>query len=255
MIRFCANIDWLFTEFPFLDRFQAAKDCGFAAIETLFPYDHALEGLIRAKERAGIGVALINMPAGDRAAGELGWAAVAGGEARFAADLDRAFDYAVALKAERLHVLAGMTATPDAAVFRANLAQAAARAARHGMGVTIEPLNSRDRPGYALSMTNDAIGHIDAVGAPNLKLQFDSYHVTIMEGDAVARFKALAPRVGHIQVSHLDGRGPPGPGAIDFSELFAAIEASGYAGWIGCEYKPPGPTRASLGWGREFGLG
>ncbi len=247
MPRFAANLTLMFTEVPFLGRFAAAAEAGFRAVEFVSPYDHPPEAIRAELDRHGLALALFNTPAGDWAAGERGMAAVPGAEARFEADLARALDHAAVLAPERLHVMAGIAQGPAArATYLANLAKAAAAAP--DLTLTIEPINHRDMPGYHLARTDDARAVIAEVGAPNLRLQLDLYHAQIMEGDLTERIRALAPITAHVQIAGVPGRAEPDTGELALEPLMAALDATGYAGWVGCEYRPAGETRAGLGW-------
>jgi hydroxypyruvate isomerase len=257
VLRFSANLSFLFDELPFLERFGAAARAGFEAVEFAFAYDHEPEDIAGAAHAAGVEVVLINLPPGDLAAGDRGLAAVPGREKDFAEALATALRYAEALECPRLHAMAGVV--PEGlsdedceATFVANLAMAAAHAADQGRDVMIEPINRIDMPGYALSYQDQARRVIREVGAANLKLQFDAYHCQIMEGDLARRFERHLPLIGHVQIADNPGRHEPGTGEINFTYLLRQMERLGYAGWIGCEYKPKDGTEQSLGWMNEF---
>jgi hydroxypyruvate isomerase len=255
MPRLAANLSFLFTEVAFLDRFAAAAQAGFRGVEFLFPYDWPAATLRARLDAQGLEQVLFNLPPGDFAAGERGIAAIPGREAEFEAGVVTALTYARALSCKRLHAMAGLDsrgARRD--TYLANLRRAADMAAADGVTILIEPINQRDMPGYHLSRTEDALGVIAAVGAPNLALQLDLYHRHIVEGgveEAVARH---APRAGHIQIAAPPDRGEPDAGEIDYRRVLAAIDASGYQGWVGCEYKPRGETTAGLAWVTRCGL-
>ncbi len=250
MPRFAANLSMMFTERPFLERFDAAAAAGFEAVEFLFPYDHKPAEIRGALDRNGLKLALFNLPPGNWEAGERGLASLKGREAEFRASVDRALDYAAVLDPERLHVMAGLAQGAEArATYIANLAHAAESA--EGRRLCIEPINSRDMPGYHLSTSADALTVLDAVGAGNLGLQFDFYHAQIMEGDLTRRLERLMPRIAHVQIAGVPERHEPDTGELNYPHLFAALDRLGYDGFVGCEYRPAGRTEDGLGWFRR----
>jgi hydroxypyruvate isomerase len=262
MLRFCANVSTLFTDRPLLQRFAAARAAGFSAVEIQFPYAEPAEAIAQALHDNGLSLQLMNLPAGDWAAGERGMASHPGREAEFREGVARAVDYARVLNAPRLHCLAGLQpAGVGAAQAREtlvnNLRFAAAAFAAEGRTLMVEPINTFDVPGYALSTVDDAIALIEAVGAPTLKLQYDLYHQQRMRGELIATLKQRLPHIGHIQIADNPGRGEPGTGEIAWTTVFAAIESSGYAGWVGLEYFPldkaPRGTETGLGWLHALG--
>lgn len=247
MPRFCANLDFLFTERPFLDRFAAARAAGFQAVEILFPYDHAAPEIAARLADEGLTLALINTPAPDWAEGGRGTAARPGEAARFRAEFARARDLAARLGAEHVHVLAGCAAGAEArATYLDNLAWAADAAPDRTL--TIEPINPFDIPGYFLSRFEDAEDILDALNRPNLALQFDAYHARRIAGDAMGLWAQVGRRAGHVQVASTPGRHEPLAGEIDYPAFFARLDADGYAGWVSGEYRPRGRTEAGLGW-------
>ncbi len=253
MPKFAANLSMMFTEVPFLDRFAAAADAGFAAVEFLFPYEHAANDIAQALRARGLVNVLFNLPPGDWAAGDRGMAAIPGREAEFRDSVALALSYAAALSTPRLHAMAGVPpAGADRAACRdtyaANLAFAAAAAAREGVDLLIEPLNPRDVPGYFLSTQADAHAIREAVGAANLKVQMDLYHCQIVEGDIAMRLRRHLPHVGHIQIAGVPERHEPDTGELDYAYVFRLLDELGYAGWVGCEYRPAHGTVAGLGW-------
>jgi len=259
MPRFAANISLLFTEYPLLDRPSAAADAGFGAVEMQFPYDVPVADLLRATERAGIGFALFNLPVGDLLSGGPGLAAIAGREGQFRAAVAEAKLYVQALKPGAVNVLAGWPPveieydrTASLAALAGNLRYAAAAMAPLGARVVTEPINTIDRPRSLLSTSSAALEVLDAAGHANLGLQYDVYHMTLMEGDVLAALPRLMPCIGHIQFADVPGRHEPGTGEIDFTAVFAAIDSSGYRGWVGAEYAPSGKTTDSLAWLRQF---
>lgn len=247
MPRFCANLSWLFTELPLIERFAAAKAAGFEAVEILFPYEEPAALLAEAARLAGIPVALINCPPPNWTGGARGYAALPGGEARFEKDFDRALKFAGVLGARHLHLMAGAAEGPAArAAFLRNLRWAAARAPRQSL--TIEPINRTDMPGYFLADFREALEIVTAVGAPNLKLQFDAYHAQMIHGDVAAMWELCAAEVVHVQIAGAPGRNEPDEGEIDYPAFFAALDASGYRGWVSAEYRPRATTPGGLGW-------
>ncbi|MCP5370942.1 MAG: TIM barrel protein [Hyphomicrobiales bacterium] len=267
MPRLAANLSLLFTEEPFLDRFAAAAACGFAGVECLFPYDWPASEVARRLADHGLTQVLINAPPGDSEAGERGFAALPGREADFRDSLDRALDYAAAVGCGRVHVMSGVADPgtvpgtvpgPDPARLEAtlvaNLAWAAPVAAARGVTLMIEPLNTRDMPGYALTRSAQAARVIDAVGAPNLALQYDFYHMQIMEGDLTRTLAARLDMIGHVQFSGVPDRNEPDDSELDIHVLLARLDALGYGGWCGAEYRPRGDTRAGLAWARGYGI-
>jgi hydroxypyruvate isomerase len=257
--KFAANLSFIFQEVGFLDRFAAAAQCGFKAVEYLGAYDQRPETVAEALTGNGLTQALFNMPPGDWAAGERGLAALPGREQEFRAGVDLALTYAKATGCRLLHAMAGLWPEGrDRAEARrayvANMRYAADRLAPEGITVIIEPINTRDIPGYFLNTTSQAMAVINEVGRPNLQLQLDLYHVQIMEGDLAHRIRALAGRYPHIQIAGNPGRHEPDVGEINYPYLFDLLDEIGYAGWIGCEYRPKGETRAGLGWAAEWGI-
>ncbi len=260
MPRFAANLSFLFQDIPFLDRFEAARRAGFAGVEYLFPYEHSPAELAGHLQRLGLRQALFNMPPGDWAAGERGIAVLPGREREFAAGVEEALGYARALGCERVHAMAGVlpagVSRADAeTAYVANLKAAAARLAPHGIQVLIEPINTRDMPGYFLTTLEEARRIIDRVGHPNLLLQMDLYHAQIMGGDLATRIEAHLPATGHIQIANPPNRNEPDSGEVNYAYVFELIDSLGYGGWIGCEYKPRAGTVEGLGWARAYGIG
>lgn len=255
MPRFAANLSFMFMDLPFLDRFDAAAKAGFKGVEFMFPYAVPAAEIRARLDDNGLSLVLFNLPPGHWDKGERGFAALPGREYEFASAVDLALNYAEALGCPRLHVMAGLAthgATREAYV--ANLRMAASWAAPMGIDLVIEPINTRDMPDYFLTRTADARDVIAEVGAPNLGLQFDLYHRHMMEGGveaAIAEFGALAR---HYQCADPPDRGEPSLATLDYARLFRAIDASGYTGWIGCEYKPRSDTLAGLGWPAACGV-
>ncbi len=257
MLRFSANLTMLFTEAAFPARFARAAAAGFGAVECMFPYEWSRERLAAELERHRLELVLHNLPAGDWAAGERGIACLPGRESEFQDGVGLAVEYARALKCRRLNCLVGI-APEGAASGRlfetlvANLQFAADALNRAGIRLLVEPLNDRDVPGFFLNTTRDALSVIDAVGHPNLALQYDVYHMQRMEGDLIATLTARMDRIGHIQIADNPGRHEPGTGEINFDNLLAAIDAADYGGWVGCEYHPAGTTEKGLVWRQRY---
>jgi hydroxypyruvate isomerase len=257
MPRFCANISMLFAERPFPERFQAAARAGFAAVEIQFPYRWDASDLAARARAAGVEVVQINLPAGDADQGDRGIACDPARAGEFREGVGRALEYAKALGCRQMNCLAGIAppGLPEAALretFVANVRWAAAELARAGMTLLVEPINTRTIPGFWLNRSTQALVLIEEAGAPNLRLQFDFFHVHVMEGDIEAALTAAFGRIGHLQVADDPGRHEPGTGAIDFPALFERVDRLGYRGWIGAEYVPSGLTEETLGWARRW---
>jgi hydroxypyruvate isomerase len=247
----------MYQEVGFLDRFAAAAKDGFRAVEFMFPYAHPAAEVAARLRSAGLENVLFNLPPGDFERGERGLAALPGREAEFAASIGTALEYAEALGCPRLHVMAGIPgAGADRercrATYVSNLRLAASRAAAAGRDVLIEPINTRDIPGYFLNRQDDAQAIRAEVGAPNLKVQFDLYHCQIVEGDLAVKLKRDLAHIGHVQIAGVPERHEPDRGEVNYPFLFAHLDAIGYAGWIGCEYRPRAGTSAGLGWIRPY---
>jgi hydroxypyruvate isomerase len=258
MPRFAANLSLLYPELDFLDRFQAAAHDGFEAVEYLFPYAWPKEALAARLQAAGLQQVLFNAPPGDWDAGERGLACLPGRVAEFRAGFVQALDYAAALHCPRIHVMAGLAPAAAHAALQAtyasNLRWAAMQAALQGVTVLIEPINQRDMPGYFLSHQAQAHATVVAVGAPNLKVQMDLYHCQITEGDVAMKLRQYLPsgRVGHLQIAGVPERHEPDSGELNYPYLFALLDALGYDGWVGCEYRP---RRGAQARGTSDGLG
>ena len=255
MPRFSAHLSFLWQELPFLERFTAAKAAGFPAVECAVPEAPAAEARRRADE-LGLAFIGINTSFGEQYGGRTGLAALPGLESGFAADLGTALDYAAAVGARHIHVLSGVVegiaAQEAEATFLRNMETAIRMAESAGVMLLIEALNSRDRPGYFLSRSQEAFGLAERFASPHLKVMFDTYHTQIMEGDIVARLEANLDRIGHIQVSGVPGRSEPDHGELDHRWVFAAIDRLGWSGYVGCEYRPLTTTQAGLGWMRTL---
>ncbi|PIE11928.1 MAG: hydroxypyruvate isomerase [Rhodobacterales bacterium] len=247
MPRFCANLSMLFPDLPLPQRIGAARAAGFEAVEILFPYEVNSAELLGPLRQTGLPLALINGPPPSYAGGPRGFAAIPGGQARFAADLRRALRYVDALGAQHLHLMAGVAEGPKArAAFVENLRHAVQTAPAQSF--TIEPLNPADMPGYFLSDFDVAMDILDEIDAPNLHLQFDAYHAHRITGDVMGTWAKTRRRVAHVQIAGYPGRHEPTGGEIDYPEVFAMLDADGYDGWVSAEYNPKGDTVAGLGW-------
>ena len=258
MPRFAANLSMMYSEHAFLDRFAAAAGDGFRAVEFLFPYDFQAATIPKALHDNSLQQVLFNAPPGDFAGGERGIASLAGREDEFRSGFARALDYAAALACPRVHVMAGLaSAGADRAAMRRryvdNLAWAAERAAGAEVDVLIEPINTRDIPGYFLNRQDEAHAVVAEIGAPNLKVQMDLYHCQIVEGDVATKLRAHLPggKVGHLQIAGVPDRHEPDDGELNYAYLFEVIDSLGYDGWIGAEYRPAGATSSGLGWLRR----
>ena len=260
MPKFAANLTTLFTEVSFLDRFEAAASSGFKAVEFLFPYDWPVNEVKAALNCADLPALLINTPPGDWEAGERGLAALPGREEEFRQELARALEYAHVLNVGMLHVMAGVQSADcsyeeSEEVFRKNLAYAASQAAALSIGITIEPINDRDVPGYFLTNMEQAIGILTSLGLEHVHLQLDIYHLQVMEGRLSERICEVIDFVRHIQISGCPGRHEPDDlQEINYPYLFGLLDRLGYDGWVSCEYQPRGSTREGLGWGSKYGL-
>lgn len=253
MPRFAANLSMLFSEHPFLDRFEAAAAAGFEAVEYLFPYDYDVTELKACLDRYGLSQALFNAPPGDWTAGERGIACLPGREQEFMAGIEQALGYATVLGNRHIHVMAGLLpadlAYDEAHVcYIDNLKRAARRARQQAVTLLIEPINYVDMPGYFISLQEDAVDLIDEIDEPNLRLQFDCYHCQVMQGNVVETFRSLLPYIGHVQIAGVPGRHEPDIGELHYPYIFEQFEACGYGGYIGCEYRPRTDTREGLGW-------
>ncbi len=256
MPRFAANLAYMFTEHPPMERFGAAAAAGFKAVELQFPYDLAPSAVKAELARHGLTMLGINTPPGRREAGEFGLAAAAGREVDFGVLFRQALDYTLAIGGCQIHCLAGKVA-PEARpaaekVFIRNLADAADLAARHDINLLIEPINPRDRPDYFLTRAEHAADIIAKVERPNVRIQFDFYHAQIVGGDLIRRFEKHLPHVGHVQIAAVPSRHEPDEGEVSYPAIFEALDRVGYSGWVGCEYNPRARTQDGLGWLRSL---
>ena len=251
MPRFAANLSMMFNEVPFLDRFKAAADAGFDAVEFLFPYDFPVDDVGDALRRNGLTQALFNLPPGNWEGGERGFAALPDRFADLQNSIQKALPYAAATGVKRLHMMAGIADRRDqkaAASFRRAVAWTAEALAKHHIDVVIEPINARDVPGYFLNDFDFALDLIHDMKLPNLKLQFDIYHRQIAHGDVTMALRAMMPLIGHIQIASVPSRNEPAGEELSYPFLFDELDRLGYAGFVGCEYRPKGKTLDGLGW-------
>ena len=257
MPKFAANLSMLFTELPFLDRFEAAAKADFKAVEFLFPYAWPAEEIKQRLDANGLKLVLHNLPAGNWEAGERGIACHPDRIEEFRTGVATAITYAKALGVGQLNCLAGKApAGVSDAVLRqtlvANLAYAAHELKQAGLRLLMEPINTFDIPGFYVSGTAQALALLDEVGADNAFVQYDIYHAQRMEGELAATMQKQLARIGHIQLADNPGRNEPGTGEINYPFLFAHLDRIGYDGWIGCEYKPATTTEAGLGWRQQL---
>ena len=258
MIRFSANLGFLWPDRPLIERIAAAGRAGFKAVELHFPYDTPPTATKAACAEAGVALLGINTNVDPRPGGHLGLAAVPGREADFATLIDQSIAYQVEAGGTAIHVMAGRVGEAERAAgtetLVKNLTIAADKAAPHGLTLLLEPLNPNDNPGYFYSTVEPIVAVIERVGAPNLKLMFDAYHVGRAEGDVLTRLRAYWNHVGHVQIAAVPSRAEPDEGELNFPAIFAALEELGYAGWIGAEYKPRGDTNTGLVWAEKLGF-
>ena len=251
MPQFAANLTMLFTELPFLARFDAAAKAGFRAVEFLFPYDFAADQLAALLRDNGLEQALFNLPPGDWNAGERGLAALPERRDEYRESVAKALRYAVALKTPCLHVMSAIADKTNAralAAYQDALHFACTAATPHGIDILIEPINPRDMPGYFLNDFNFAAQLIEDMALPNLKLQYDIYHRQIIHGDVMMSLEKLMPIIGHVQIAAVPKRHEPLTGELDDARIFRHLDALGYKGFVGCEYRPANGTVNGLAW-------
>lgn len=254
MPKLAANLSMLFPEIDFLDRFAAARAAGFRAVEYQFPYAWPARQVADAARAAGLQVVLHNLPAGDMAAGERGIACLPGREAQFREAVEQAMEYATAVNCPRVNCLAGL-APRDARhsdTLVANVRHAARRLGEAGIQLLVEPINTRSVPGFFLTGSAQALEVLNAVGEGNAFLQYDVFHMQVMEGDLARSIERLLARIGHIQIADVPERHEPGTGEINFDFLLRHLDAIGYSGWVGCEYNPRGDTLEGLRWAKPY---
>jgi 2-dehydrotetronate isomerase len=255
MPKFAANLSFLFTELPFLDRFEAAAKAGFKAVEYLNPFEAPKADIAARLKAHGLTQALFNMAHGDWTKGERGMSAIPGRSAEFEQAVTAAIDCAQAFGCQRLFAMAGLRHHgAERKTYVENLRTAARMCAPHGIDVIIEPINTRDIPGYFLNLTEDARSIIHEVGAPNVGLQFDIYHRQVMQGDVIMAIREFGHLARHYQIANPPDRSEPDEGEINYRSVFAEIDRSGFTGFVGCEYKPRAGTVAGLGWAQRCGV-
>ncbi|MEM9096979.1 MAG: TIM barrel protein [Pseudomonadota bacterium] len=248
-MKFSANLGFLWTELSLPDAIRAAAAAGFDAVECHFPYDQDPGAIRSALEETGLPMLGLNTIRGDLSSGEFGLSALPGREADARAAIDQAISYALEIRCQNIHVMAGRATGAEARnAYRAALTYAAEKAAAHGLGVLIEPINTRDVAGYHLSMVEDGAELIQDIAAPNLRLMLDCYHTQIMQGDLFKRIETHLDLVGHLQFAAVPDRGEPDQGEVAFDWLIPAVAELGYQGYWGAEYKPRASTEAGLGW-------
>ncbi len=257
MPKFSANLTMLFTDVDFLDRFARAAKAGFKGVECQFPYQWPKEEIAERLAKNGLEMVLHNLPAGNFAAGERGIACLPGREGEFQEGVGKAIEYAKALSCPRLNCLVGLTPkdVPAQKVRQTlvnNLRFAATALGKEGIPLLVEALNKYDFPGFYLVYTQDVLQLFGEVNHPNLRLQYDIYHMQVMEGNLTKTIRDNVNRIAHIQFADNPGRHEPGTGEINFPNLFRFIDESGYTGWIGCEYKPAGVTEEGLKWAKSY---
>ena len=259
MIRWVANLTMLFTEVPLLQRFERARKVGFRYVEFLFPYEHDIEAIAGELRRLGLELVLFNLPSGNWEAGDRGIACHPHRREEFRQGVERAVAIARRLGVARLNCLAGRR-LPDVpegeqrACLVDNLRYAADRLGEHGLFLMVEPVNDRDVPGFFLTGTRQALELLDEVGRPNVRLQYDAYHMQVMEGNLTQTLRAVLPRIGHVQIADVPGRHQPGTGEIRYPFVLRALDESGYQGFVSLEYVPLGSTEESLRQAAASGL-
>jgi hydroxypyruvate isomerase len=257
MPKFAANLSMMFNEVPFLERFGFAAEAGFKAVEYLFPYEFPAELIAEQLEKHDLRNILFNLPPGNWAAGERGTTCLPGREQEFRDGVAIAIGYAKKLNTTNLHAMAGVvpqgvTRPYVRTTYVANLEYAATELAKHGVSLLIEAINTRDMPRVFLNTQAEAYNILQEVGAKNLKMQMDLYHMQIMEGDLASALSKYAPQCGHVQVAGVPKRNEPDTGEVNYAFLFDHLDAIGYTGWIGCEYRPAGKTLDGLGWFKKL---
>ena len=255
MPKFAANLSMMFNEVPFMARFAAAADAGFKGVEYLFPYEFPAEAIAVELSKHSLTNVLFNLPPGDWAAGERGITCIPGREDEFRAGVAKAVDYAKQLNTAQLHAMAGIVprgvdAAQAHATYVANLRYAASELNNHGITLLIEAINTRDMPGFFLTTQAQSHAVLEEVGAANLKMQMDLYHMQIMEGDLAMKLTKYAAHCGHVQIASVPKRNEPDTGEVNYPYLYDHLDQIGYGGWIGCEYRPAGNTVQGLGWFR-----
>lgn len=255
MLKFCANLSFLFTDIPFLDRFTAAARAGFQGCEYLFPYEYSSDQIAQALSQSGLKQILFNLHPGDWSKGERGLAALPGRESEFKQSVETALKYALATQCRHVHIMAGASTPevhPNDDVYLENLTYAAKRLNEHEIIGLIEPINPIDMPGYFLTDVDQALDCLRSLNAPNLKLQFDCYHRATVGKDILAGLDKAADWLGHIQIAGYPDRNEPNTGTLDYGPVFQKLLNLRYDGWIGCEYHPKHRTDDGLSWRDDF---
>ncbi|MBU8919788.1 TIM barrel protein [Bacillus sp. FJAT-29953] len=256
MNKFAVNLTTIFTEVPFLERFKKARECGFSYVECQFPYDYSIDEIKRELVRNELSMVLLNLPPGNWEKGERGLAVVPNRMDEFRSSVMEGIKYATALTIPRIHCMAGIVSKDDSEtakdIYLENLHYAGTEMAKHGLTVMIEPINKFDMPGYFLSDIHQAKEILDTLGLPNIKLQFDFYHIQRIHGNPLAFFQQYADVVGHIQIADVPGRNQPGAGEMDYQSIFQYLNDT-YQGYIGLEYTPLGKSQDSFEWLRAGG--
>ena len=257
MPRFAANLAYLFTERPLLERFGAAAAAGFKAVELQFPYDQSPKAVRAELDKHGLTQLGVNTAVGGRD-GDAGLAAVPGREREWDAAFKQALDFTVAIGGSAIHCMTGRVPPEQRPAaektFADNLSRSADLAGGTNVTLLLEPINTRDRPNYFLSRVEHAADVIAKIGRPNVKIQFDFYHVQIMGGDLVTRFQKHLPLIGHVQIAAVPSRAEPDEGEINYPAVFETLDRLGWSGWTACEYRPRGRTEDGLGWARSLGI-
>ena len=257
MPKFSANLTMMFIDTDFINRFERAAKAGFTSVEFMFPYDYEKSLIVEKLNRFGLEIVLHNFPAGNWAAGDRGLACLPDRIGEFQSNVGKAIDYAKALKSPRLNCMAGITPGDFAPeiirrTFVDNIRFAAAATQKEGIHLMIEPINTTDMPGIYLNNTCQALDLIKEIDHPNVWLQYDIYHMQIMEGNLTRTIRDNIAKIGHMQLADNPGRHEPGTGEINYNNLFHFIDEAGYNGWIGCEYKPAGKTEDGLDWVKPY---
>lgn len=250
MSQFSVNLSTIFTEVPFLDRFQRAKEAGFSYVECQFPYENSICDIQKALNENDLSMVLINLPPGDWNSGERGIAALPNRRAEFRESIEKGIEYASALKVKNIHCMAGIAARKEETrkTYIENLQYAGRKMAEYDLTLLIEPINSDDMPGYFLNDVDDAVQILKEVNLPNVKLQFDFYHVQKAKGNLLATFKKYFQFIRHVQIADVPGRHQPGTGEIHYENVFSYIDSLGYTGFVGLEYTPKGDSEKSFAW-------
>ncbi len=257
MPRFSANLGFLWPGLPLLERIDRAAEAGFRAIELHWPYETPAEAVRAACRRHGLKLLGVNTVVGNADRGDFGLGALAGREAEFQAAIDQSLAFCRASGATAIHAMAGKVPAQDQdvarEVFRENLKHAVKKVAKEGVTLLLEPINPNDAPDYFYSTVGDAVSLIEEIGSESIRLMFDVYHVARTEGQVIARLRRNHKVIGHVQIAAVPSRAEPDEGEISYPAIFAELDALGYDGWVGCEYRPRGSTEAGLGWVKALG--